>query len=106
MVLAVLVYVVIGGMAVAWTDFIQMIVLVVGCPSSPCSPPIWPVATVWCWTWPASAIWFKFLPGPLHRRGDVCFGAAITMMLGSIPQQDVFQRVMSPRTPRPQSRAP
>jgi solute:Na+ symporter, SSS family len=38
---------------------------------------------------------FKMLPEP--KMKDVLFfiAAAITMMLGSIPQQDVFQRVMS-----------
>ena len=59
------IYVVIGGfLAVAWTDFIQMIVLVVGlCPSSPCSRPIWPVAPVWCWTWRTTRLG-KFCPSP------------------------------------------
>jgi hypothetical protein len=43
--LAVLVYVVIGGfLAVAWTDFIQMIVLVVGLSVIACSPATWPAA--------------------------------------------------------------
>jgi Na+/proline symporter len=38
---------------------------------------------------------WNFLPPPKFH--DVVFfvGAAVTMMLGSIPQQDVFQRVMS-----------
>jgi Na+/proline symporter len=38
---------------------------------------------------------FKFLPEPTFKDIVFFFAAAITMMLGSIPQQDVFQRVMS-----------
>lgn len=38
---------------------------------------------------------FSILP-PMETRDVLAFiGAAVTMMLGSIPQQDVFQRVMS-----------
>ena len=36
----------------------------------------------------------------LHRSIAFFVAAAITMMLGSIPQQDVFQRVMSARERR------
>lgn len=94
--LAVLIYVVIGGfLAVAWTDFIQMIVLVVGLS----------VIGVYASNLAGGAdvvvsmatradLW-KFLPNPEFR--DIAFfvAAATTMMFGSIPQQDVFQRVMS-----------
>ena len=38
---------------------------------------------------------FKFWPEPSFKDIVFFFAAAITMMLGSIPQQDVFQRVMS-----------
>jgi Na+/proline symporter len=38
---------------------------------------------------------FKFWPEPSFKDIFFFFAAAITMMLGSIPQQDVFQRVMS-----------
>jgi Na+/proline symporter len=38
---------------------------------------------------------FKFLPEPEIKEVLFFIAAAITMMLGSIPQQDVFQRVMS-----------
>ena len=96
--LAVLVYVVIGGfLAVAWTDFIQMIVLVIGLT--------------------AIAFYSAGLAGGAHNVlalaqsrdlgqffpaanfTDIAFfmAAGMTMMLGSIPQQDVFQRVMSAR---------
>ncbi|RYF32857.1 MAG: sodium:solute symporter, partial [Comamonadaceae bacterium] len=96
--LAVLVYVVIGGfLAIAWTDFIQMIVLVVGLS----------VIAVFASDLAGGAgkvialadnrqLW-AFFPPPTFT--DIAFfvGAALTMMLGSIPQQDVFQRVMSAR---------
>jgi Na+/proline symporter len=41
---------------------------------------------------------FRFWPEPTWHEMIFFFGAAITMMLGSIPQQDVFQRVMSANT--------
>jgi solute:Na+ symporter, SSS family len=97
--LAVLVYVVVGGfLAVAWTDFIQMIVLVVG------------LAIIALFSADLAGgsdkvfaaindrdLW-NFLPPPSFRDVAFFLGAAVTMMLGSIPQQDVFQRVMSART--------
>ncbi|XLZ68199.1 sodium:solute symporter family protein [Massilia sp. SR12] len=93
---AVLIYVVIGGfLAVAWTDFIQMIVLVVGLSiiamfsadlAGGSDKVLSMISEEKLWT---------FLPAANFT--DVAFfvGAAVTMMLGSIPQQDVFQRVMS-----------
>jgi Na+/proline symporter len=41
---------------------------------------------------------FRFWPEPDAHQILFFVGAAVTMMLGSIPQQDVFQRVMSART--------
>ncbi|TDM08682.1 MAG: sodium:solute symporter [Ideonella sp. MAG2] len=94
--LAVLIYVVVGGfLAVAWTDFIQMIVLVVGLT----------VIAVFSADLAGGAdkvlaltteknLW-QFLPPPTFTEVAMFIGAALTMMLGSIPQQDVFQRVMS-----------
>ncbi len=38
---------------------------------------------------------FKFWPEPAFKDVVFFFAGAITIMLGSIPQQDVFQRVMS-----------
>ncbi|MDB5749257.1 MAG: sodium:solute symporter, partial [Massilia sp.] len=97
--LAVLVYVVIGGfLAVAWTDFIQMIVLVIGLS----------IIAVFAGNLAGGAdkvlavvsskdLW-NFLPPPSFSDIAFFIAAAITMMLGSIPQQDVFQRVMSARS--------
>jgi SSS family solute:Na+ symporter len=94
--LAVLIYVVIGGfLAVAWTDFIQMIVLVVGlsiiavfsADLAGGADKVFALAS-------EKELW-NFLPQPGFTELAGFIGAALTMMLGSIPQQDVFQRVMS-----------
>ena len=94
---SILAYTLFGGMwSVAVTDFMQMIILVVGL---------------------AIIAVFAGRPGRRRRQGDrardqqgsvpvlartelqrdgrVLRRGGITMMLGSIPQQDVFQRVMS-----------
>jgi SSS family solute:Na+ symporter len=94
--LTVLVYVVVGGfLAVAITDFIQMIVLVVGM-----SVIAWFAADLAggagnVMAMAQNADLWRFLPEPSFT--DIMFfvAAAVTMMFGSIPQQDVFQRVMS-----------
>jgi SSS family solute:Na+ symporter len=94
--IAVLIYVVVGGfLAVAWTDFIQMIVLVIGLAviaifASDLAGGTGKVVEV-----ATSANLFKFFPEPSFNEIMFFIAAAITMMLGSIPQQDVFQRVMS-----------
>ena len=99
--IAVLVYVVVGGfLAVAWTDFIQMIVLVVGLT----------VIAIFSADLAGGADkvidlarnrdMFRFWPEPTFKEIAFFVGAAITMMLGSIPQQDVFQRVMSAKDAR------
>jgi SSS family solute:Na+ symporter len=94
--IAVLIYVVVGGfLAVAWTDFIQMIVLVIGLAviavfASDLAGGTGKVVEV-----ATSANLFNFFPEPTFNEIMFFIAAAITMMLGSIPQQDVFQRVMS-----------
>lgn len=94
---SVLVYVLIGGMmAVAWTDFIQMIVLVIGLSLIAVMAGHQAGGANKVLELAQSRDWFRFLPD--HPRGKDWIGllaAGITMMLGSIPQQDVFQRVMS-----------
>ena len=97
--LIVLVYTLYGGMwSVALTDFVQMIVIGAGL-----------LAIAWfaadmvggagkVFSYAAHEGKLRLLPesGSLHDW--LFFGAAaVTMMLGSIPQQDVFQRVMSSR---------
>ena len=99
--IAVLVYVVVGGfLAVAWTDFIQMIVLVVGLTviavfSADLAGGADKVIDL-----ARSRDMFRFWPEPTFKEIAFFIGAAITMMLGSIPQQDVFQRVMSAKDAR------
>ena len=92
----VLVYTLYGGMwSVAMTDFVQMIVIAVGL-----------VAIAWYAAdlaggagkvveYAAREGKFQFFPTGGLKEWTFFFAAAITMMLGSIPQQDVFQRVMS-----------
>ena len=94
----VLVYTLFGGMwSVAMTDAFQMTIIVLGM-----------LYLVWLLSGMAGgagvvidhavqADKFNFWP-KLETRDVLAFiGAAVTMMLGSIPQQDVFQRVMSAR---------
>ena len=93
----VLIYVLIGGMlAVAWTDFIQMIVLVIGLSLIAVMAGHQAGGADKVLDMAVANDWFKVLPAEHTAQSWVFFiGTAITMMLGSIPQQDVFQRVMS-----------
>lgn len=94
--MAVLIYVVVGGfLAVAWTDFIQMIVLVLGLGviaffSADLAGGAGNVLSMA----QERDLW-RFLPDPGFTEIAMFIGAGVTMMFGSIPQQDVFQRVMS-----------
>lgn len=103
----VLVYTLFGGMwSVALTDFVQMIVIAVGL-----------IAIAWfaaglaggadkVIAYAASEGKFQFFPTGGGKEWLFFFAAAITMMLGSIPQQDVFQRVMSSRNAETAVRGP
>jgi Na+/proline symporter len=93
----VLVYTMLGGMfSVAITDFIQMIIIVLG---------MLYIAFVVSGLVPggagavisqaASEGKFNILPAPDLKEVLWFLAAWMTMMLGSIPQQDVFQRVQS-----------
>lgn len=94
--LAVLIYVVVGGfLAVAWTDFIQMIVLVIGLSVIAVFSADLAGGADKVWALAQNKELFRFLPEPSFTDMAMFIGAAVTMMLGSIPQQDVFQRVMS-----------
>ncbi|MBL8358901.1 MAG: sodium:solute symporter family protein [Rubrivivax sp.] len=96
--LAVLVYVVVGGfLAVAWTDFIQMIVLVVGLAAIAIYAAGLAGGADQVFAMAASADLWRFWPEPSFKEIAFFIAAGLTMMLGSIPQQDVFQRVMSAR---------
>ncbi|MHB1591849.1 MAG: sodium:solute symporter family transporter [Sulfuricella sp.] len=94
----VLVYTLFGGMwSVAFTDFFQMILIVLGMLyiGYVVSGLAGGVGTVVKHA--ADAGKFEFWPR--HNIRDILafVGAWVTMMFGSIPQQDVFQRVMSAR---------
>jgi solute:Na+ symporter, SSS family len=97
--LIVLAYTLFGGMwSVALTDFVQMIVIGLGL-----------IAIAWfaadlaggagkVFDYAAREGKFQFFPTGGAKEWTFFFAAAITMMLGSIPQQDVFQRVMSSKS--------
>ena len=95
----VLVYTLFGGMwSVALTDFFQMIIIVVG---------LLYIAFVVAdlaggagvvIDHAAGAGKLVFWPQPTAAEILAFAGAAVTIMFGSIPQQDVFQRVMSARS--------
>ncbi len=95
-VLTILAYTLAGGMwSVAVTDFMQMLILVAGlgllayfaADLAGGASQVLALAT--------SRDLFRFWPEPHFHDVVFFFAGAITMMLGSIPQQDVFQRVMS-----------
>jgi len=95
-VVSVLAYTLFGGMwSVAITDFIQMIILVVGLATLAVYAGDQAGGADKVIALAVSQDLFKFLPEPNMK--DILFfvAAAITIMFGSIPQQDVFQRVMS-----------
>ncbi|MBY4594755.1 sodium:solute symporter family protein [bacterium BD-1] len=104
---SILAYTLFGGMwSVAVTDFIQMIILVVGLL----------ILAVYAGNQAGGADkvmelaisqdMFKFFPEPTWHEIIFFIAAAITMMLGSIPQQDVFQRVMSANSEKAATRGP
>jgi SSS family transporter len=94
--LAVLIYVVVGGfLAVALTDFIQMIVLVIGMSVIAFFAADLAGGADQVFALAQQADLWRVLPEPTFTEIAFFIGAAVTMMFGSIPQQDVFQRVMS-----------
>jgi SSS family transporter len=104
---SILAYTLFGGMwSVAVTDFIQMIVLVVGLAIIAFFAADMAGGADRVIALAASRDLFRFLPEPTFR--DIAFfvGAAVTVMLGSIPQQDVFQRVMSAKDVEAATRGP
>jgi SSS family transporter len=92
----VLLYTVFGGMfSVAWTDFLQMTIIVVGLLAIAVMAGNLAGGADKVIALAQTNDWFKFWPEPSFHDVVFFFAAGITMMLGSIPQQDVFQRVMS-----------
>ena len=92
--------------SVAVTDFIQMIILVVGLAVIAVFAGNMAGGADKVIAFATSKDLFKFWPEPNLRDMVFFFAAAITMMLGSIPQQDVFQRVMSANSVKSATRGP
>jgi SSS family transporter len=93
---SILAYTLFGGMwSVAITDFIQMIILVVGLSILAVFAAGQAGGADKVLALAISQDMFKFWPEPHMKDILFFFASAITIMLGSIPQQDVFQRVMS-----------
>lgn len=97
--ITILIYTFFGGMwAVAITDFIQMIIIVLGMLyiGNEVSDMVGGVGVVIDHAQANGK--FDFWPQADLRDIIAFAAAAVTMMLGSIPQQDVFQRVQSAKT--------
>ena len=94
--LIVLLYTVFGGMfSVAWTDFLQMTIIVIGLLAIAVMAGNQAGGADKVFALAQQENWFRFWPEAKAHDIVFFFAAGITMMLGSIPQQDVFQRVMS-----------
>ncbi len=95
----VLIYTLWGGMySVAWTNFVQMLVIVAGLfyIAWIVADKAGGVSAVVAHADAAGKL--EFWPKPETRDVLAFIAAAITVMFGSIPQQDVFQRINSSRT--------
>lgn len=104
---SVLAYTLFGGMwSVAVTDFVQMIILVAGLLVLAVFAGQQAGGADQVLSLAMSRELFNFLPEPTFHDIVFFIAAAITMMFGSIPQQDVFQRVMSARDVRAATRGP
>ncbi|WP_295856514.1 sodium:solute symporter family protein [uncultured Xylophilus sp.] len=106
-VVSILAYTLFGGMwSVAITDFIQMIILVAGLTILAVFAGDMAGGADKVIAFALSRDLFHFWPEPKLHDILFFFAAAITMMLGSIPQQDVFQRVMSANGLKAATRGP
>lgn len=104
---SILAYTLFGGMwSVAVTDFIQMIILVVGLSIIAIFAADQAGGAGKVIALAQSKDLFRFLPQPTAHDVFFFIAAAITMMFGSIPQQDVFQRVMSAKDVKAATRGP
>ncbi|HYP84890.1 sodium:solute symporter family protein [Variovorax sp.] len=106
-VLSILAYTLFGGMwSVAVTDFIQMIILVAGLAVLAVFAGEMAGGADKVIAFAASRDLFRFWPEPSFKDMVFFLAAGLTMMLGSIPQQDVFQRVMSANSVKSATRGP
>jgi SSS family transporter len=105
--LVVLSYTAFGGMwSVAITDFVQIIVVVVGLSLIAYFAADLAGGADQVFAYAAQKDLFNFFPEPTLHAWLFWIGAAMTLMIGSIPQQDVFQRVMSAKNAKVASRGP
>lgn len=94
------IYTVFGGMwSVALVDFIQTIIIVLGLVLFAVELHI-EVAPVTQVIQNAPEGWFKFFPDPTLSDWLLFISALITLGFGSIPSQDIFQRVLSSKNER------
>ncbi|MEY2621707.1 MAG: Sodium/pantothenate symporter [Pseudomonadota bacterium] len=106
-VVSILAYTLFGGMwSVAVTDFIQMIILVVGLSVLAVFAGHQAGGADKVIEYAVSQQMFQFWPEAGFKEIAFFLAAALTMMLGSIPQQDVFQRVMSANSLQAATRGP
>lgn len=106
-VVSILAYTMFGGMwSVALTDFVQMIILVVGLGTIAVFAANLAGGADQVVALAVSKDLFRFWPEPSVKDMLFFFAAAITIMFGSIPQQDVFQRVMSANSHTAATRGP
>jgi solute:Na+ symporter, SSS family len=101
----VLLYTYVGGMwSVAITDFVQTIMIIIGLLALTVGM-VMQVGGFGQMIAQAPEGFFRFLPEPKPLDMINWFAAWITIGLGSIPQQDVFQRVMGAKSERASIRA-
>jgi SSS family solute:Na+ symporter len=106
-VVSILAYTLFGGMwSVAITDFIQMIILVVGLSVLAVFAADQAGGADKVVALAVSQDMFKFWPEPSFKEIAFFIAGAVTIMFGSIPQQDVFQRVMSANNIKAATRGP
>ena len=105
--ITILAYTLFGGMwSVAVTDFMQMIVLVVGLILLVVFAGQLAGGADKVIDFARSKDMFRLLPEPGIKPLLFFIAAGVTMMFGSIPQQDVFQRVMSAKDVKAATRGP
>jgi len=97
--IVVLIYTVFGGMwSVALTDFFQMIIIVIGLVLVAIFASDMAGGPAKVTEYAVNHDLFKFFPDNDLKSWLFWISAAITMMIGSLPQQDIFQRVMSAKS--------
>ena len=103
----VLFYTVYGGMwSVAFTDFLQMAIIVAGLAAVAYVAGGMAGGADKVVEFAASRDLFRVFPEMTFHGWIFWISAAMTMMIGSIPQQDVFQRVMSAKDEKTATRGP